>query len=141
MFKESIPCTVESQLVGGLHSLLECKPLNSLLEGHLGGGLLSPTVMKRLVDSKLEFLSDEETLLFWDFVGVEVEPELLAVGNAISLPLDVESNRVVVMLVFRQALRDELHELTVLLPDIFQFTLLDPAATGVYALQSATLKW
>ena len=73
--------------------------------------------MKRLVDSKLEFLSDEETLLFWDFVGMEVEPELLAVGNAISLPLDVESDRVVVVLVFRQARRDELHELTVLLPD------------------------
>ena len=78
---------------------------------------MSPTVMKRLVDSKLEFLSDEETLLFWDFVGMEVEPELLAVGNAISLPLDVESDRVVVVLVFGQARRDELHELTVLLPD------------------------
>ena len=79
--------------------------------------MLSPTVMKRLVDSKLEFLSYEETLLFWGFVGVEVEPELPAVGNAISLPLDVERDRVVVMLVFGQARRDELHELTVLLPD------------------------
>ena len=115
--KESISCAVEGQLVSGLNSLLECKSLDSLLEGHLGGRLLSPAVMKRLVDSKLELLSDDQPTLKGLFVGVKVYAKLLAVGDAVALALNVEDDGVTVVLVLGQTRRNELHELTVLLPD------------------------
>ena len=99
-------------------SLLECKPLNSLLEGHLGGRLLSPAVMKSLVDSKLELLSDDQPTIKGLFVGVKVYAKLLAVGDAVALALNVEDDGVTVVLVPGQTRRNELHELTVLLPDI-----------------------
>ena len=109
VFKESISCAVKGQLVSGLDSLLECKPLNSLLEGHLGGRLLSPAVMKRLVNSKLELLSDDQTTLKGLFVGVKVYAKLLAVGDAVALALGVEQNGEMLVLVFDQARYGELH--------------------------------
>ena len=69
VFKESVSCAVKGQLASGLDSLLECKPLNSLLEGHLGGRLLSPAFMKRLVDSKLELLSDDQSTIKGSLLG------------------------------------------------------------------------
>ena len=107
--KESISCAVESQMVSGLDSLLECKPLDSLLEGHLCGRLLSPAVMKSLVDSKLELLSDDQTTLRGLFVGVKVYAKLLAVGDAVALALGVEQDGEMLMLVFDQARYGELH--------------------------------
>ena len=96
-------------MVGRLDSLLQCKPLNSLLERHLGGRLLSPAVMKRLVDSKLELLSDDQTTLKGLFVGVKVHAKLLAVGDAVALALGVEQDGEMLVLVFDQARYGELH--------------------------------
>ena len=116
VFKEFISCAVEGQLVSGLDSLLECKPLDSLLEGHLCGRVLSPAVMKRLVDSKLELLGDDQPTLKGLFVGVKVYAKLLAVGDAVALAFYVEDDGVTVVPVLGQTRRNELHELTVLLP-------------------------
>ena len=74
--------------------------------------------MKRLVDSKLELLSDDQSTLKGLFVGVKVDAKLLAVGDAVALSLNVEDNGVTVVPVLGQTRRNELHELTVLLPDI-----------------------
>ena len=79
---------------------------------------MSPAVMKRLVDSKLELLSDDQPTLKGLFVGVKVYAKLLAVGDAVALALNVEDDGVTVVLVLGQTRRNELHELTVLLPDI-----------------------
>ena len=79
---------------------------------------MSPAVMKRLVDSKLELLGDDQSTLKRLFVGVKVNAKLLAVGDAVALALNVEDDGVTVVLVFGQTRRNELHELTVLLPDI-----------------------
>ena len=117
VFKESISCAVKGQLVSGLDSLLECKSLDSLLEGHLGGRLLSPAVMKRLMDSKLELLSDDQPTIKGLFVGVKINTKLLAVGDAVAFALNVEDDGVTVVLVLGQTGRNKLHELTVLLPD------------------------
>ena len=109
VFKESISCAVEGQPVSGLDCLLECKPLNSLLEGHLGGRLLSPAVMKRLVDSKLELLGDDQPTIKGLFVGVKVKAKLLAVGDAVAFALGVEQDGEMLVLVFDQARYGELH--------------------------------
>ena len=92
-------------------------PYDSLLEGHLDGRLLSPTVMKRLMDSKLKLLGDDQSTLKGLFVGVKVNAKLLAVGDAVALALNVEDDGVTVVLVLGQTRWDKLHELTVLLPD------------------------
>ena len=107
---------VEGQLVSGLDSLLECKPLDSLLEGHLDGRLLSPTVMKRLVDSKLKLLGDDQSTLKRLFVGVEIQPKTLSVGDAMALSLNIEDDGKKLVFVFGQTRGDELHCLTVMLP-------------------------
>ena len=107
--KESISCAVKGQLVSGLNGLFECKPLDSLLEGHLGGRLLSPAVMKRLVDSKLKLLSDYQPTIKGLFVGVKVYAKLLAVGDAVAFALGVEQDGEMLVLVFDQARYGELH--------------------------------
>ena len=78
---------------------------------------MSPAVMKRLVDSKLELLSDDQSTIKGLFVGVKVYAKLLAVGDAVALALNVEDDGVTVVLVLGQTRWDKLHELTVLLPD------------------------
>ena len=78
---------------------------------------MSPAVMKSLVDSKLELLSDDQPTIKGLFVGVKVYAKLLAVGDAVALALNVEDDGVTVVLVLGQTRRNELHELTVLLPD------------------------
>ena len=78
--------------------------------------MLSPAVMKRLVDSKLELLSDDQTTLKGLFVGVKINTKLLAVGDAVALALNVKDDGVTVVLVLGQTRRDELHCLTVMLP-------------------------
>ena len=93
--------------------------------------LLPPAFVQALVDSQLQLLSHNQAALQWLFVGLKRYPKLLAIGDTVSLPLDVEDNGVTMLLVLGQAGRDELHELTVLLPDILLFPLLSPAATGV----------
>ena len=42
--------------------------------------------MKRLVDSKLELLGDDQPTLKGLFVGVKVNAKFLAVGDAVALP-------------------------------------------------------
>ena len=78
--------------------------------------------MKRLVDSKLELLSDDQTTLKGLFVGVKVNAKLLAVGDAVALALNVEDDGITVGLVLGQTRWDKLHELTVLLPDFLHIT-------------------
>ena len=73
--------------------------------------------MKRLMDSKLKLLGDDQSTLKRLFVGVEIQPKTLSVGDAMALSLNVEDNGVTVVLVLGQTGRNELHELTVLLPD------------------------
>ena len=64
---------------------------------------MTPTVMKRLVDSKLEFLGDDQPTLKGLFVGVKVNAKLLAVGDAVTLALGVEQDGEMLALVFDQA--------------------------------------
>ena len=78
--------------------------------------MLSPAVMKRLVDSKLKLLGDDQSTLRWLFVGVKVNAKLLAVGDAMTLSLDIEDDGKKLVFVFGQTRRDELHCLTVMLP-------------------------
>jgi hypothetical protein len=73
--------------------------------------------MKSLVDSKLELLGDDQPTIKGLFVGVKVYAKFLAVGDAVALALNVEDDGVTVVLVLGQTRRNELHELTVLLPD------------------------
>ena len=72
--------------------------------------------MKRLVDSKLKLLGDDQSTLKRLFVGVKVNAKLLAVGDAVALALNVEDDGKKLVFVFGQTRRDELHCLTVMLP-------------------------
>ena len=76
--------------------------------------------MKRLVDSKLKLLSDDQSTIKGLFVGVKVYAKLLAVGDAVAFALNVEDDGVTVVLVLGQTRRNKLHELTVLLPDFLR---------------------
>jgi len=59
--------------------------------------------VKGLVDTKLKLLGDEESTLQGLFVRVQVETKSVAVGYAVALPLNVEHDRVKLVLVFGQA--------------------------------------
>ena len=65
--------------------------------------------MKRLVDSKLELLGDDQATIKGLFVGVNVYAKLLAVGDAVALALNVKDDGVTVVLVLGQTRRAELH--------------------------------
>ena len=70
------------------------------------------------MDSKLKLLNDDQPTIKGLIVGVKVNAKFLAVGDAVALALNVEDDGVTVVLVLGQTRRNELHELTVLLPDI-----------------------
>ena len=72
--------------------------------------------MKRLMDSKLKLLGDDQSTLKGLFVGVKVNAKLLAVGDAVALALNIEDDGKKLVFVFGQTRRDELHCLTVMLP-------------------------
>lgn len=72
--------------------------------------------MKRLMDSKLKLLGDDQSTLKRLFVGVKVNAKLLAVGDAMTLSLDIEDDGKKLVFVFGQTRRNELHCLTVMLP-------------------------
>ena len=65
--------------------------------------------MKRLVDSKLELLSDDQPTIKGLFVGVKLNTKLLAVGDAVAFALSVEQDGEMLVLVFDQARNGELH--------------------------------
>ena len=117
MLQQANPGSIESFLVRLLDSFPEVESLDCLKKGYLRSGLLSPAIVQGLMDSELKLLSYDQAALQGLFVGVEGYPKLFAVGDAIALLLDVEDNGVTMVLVLGQARRDELHELTVLLPD------------------------
>ena len=70
---------------------------------------MSPAVMKRLVDSKLELLGYDQPTIKGLFVGVKVYAKFLAVGDAVALALSVEQDGEMLVLVFDQARYGELH--------------------------------
>jgi len=65
--------------------------------------------VKGLVDTKLKLLGDEESTLQGLFIGVQVETKSVAVGYAVALPLNVEQDGEMLVLVFDQARYGELH--------------------------------
>ena len=65
--------------------------------------------MKRLMDSKLELLGDDQPTMKGLFVGVKLNTKLLAVGDAVAFALGVEQDGEMLVLVFDQARRNELH--------------------------------
>ena len=117
MLEQSLSGSLKGFLVGLLDRLSEAKGLHRLEKSHLGVCLLSPAVIEGLVDSKLKLLSDDQTSLQRLLIGMEGDAYPAAVGNTITLPLDIEDNGVAMVLVHGQAGRDELHMLTVLLPE------------------------
>ena len=72
--------------------------------------------MKRLMDSKLKLLGDDQSTIKGLFVGVEIQPKTLSVGDAMALSLNIEDDGKKLVFVFGQTRRDELHCLTVMLP-------------------------
>lgn len=72
--------------------------------------------MKRLMDSKLKLLGDDQSTLKRLFVGVKVNAKLLAVGDAMALSLNIEDDGKKLVFVFGQTRGDELHCLTMMLP-------------------------
>ena len=95
------PC--KGNTVGLFDFIFETVLFDGLQQRHLGGRILPPSVMEGMVDADLKLLGDEQTLVHRCSVGVKVHAELLTAGDAVAKTLDVEDDRVEVVLVLDQA--------------------------------------